>query len=148
MVERILTKFLNHTWNKHGFQPRFFFVYEVSDCTRQYNSIQSFERNAKNKHTWLYDHFLQQYDKETITENNTQIQHQNYPDLEEAGNQSSGDVSMTGIDDGDNGLEEETLAYKNSDHGTLTSNFLLGLGELINTTAEAICYVSEKQMKY
>lgn len=71
--------------------------------------------------------FLREYDIETVRENTTWTPHLNYPDLAEAGNPYSKDVSITDINDGDKGLVEETLAYKNFDHESLKSSFLLDL---------------------
>ena len=71
--------------------------------------------------------FLREYDIETVRENTTWTPHLNYPDLAEAGNPYSKDVSIPDINDGDKGLVEETLAYKNFDHESLKSRFLLDL---------------------
>ena len=71
-------------------------------------------------------------------DNVLEVEHENFNQDEVMSNkeQIEGDDNSEG--------EEETLIYKNFNHDLVVANFLLGLRENVNTTTEAISFVSEK----
>ena len=144
-ISQNFNKTLNHTWDKHGLRPGFFYKCEISDCTRRYTNIQSFRRHVKEKHVWFYDKHLRRYERGSLrhdilmpVDNVLEAEHENFNQDEVMCNeeQIEGDDNSEG--------EEEMLSYKNFNHDLVVANFLLGLRENFNTTTEAISFVSEK----
>ena len=144
-ISQNFNKTLNHTWDKHGLRPGFFYKCEISDCTRRYTNIQSFRRHVKEKHVWFYDKHLRRYERGSLrhdilmpVDNVLEAEHENFNQDEVMGNEEQ-------IEGDDNGKgEKEILSYKNFNHDLVVANFLLGLRENFNTTTEAMSFVSEK----
>ena len=144
-ISQNFNKALNHTWDKHGLRPGFFYRCEISDCTRRHTTIQSFRRYVKEKHVWFYDKYLRRYKRVSLrhdifmtVDDFLEAEHENFNQDEVMGNK----VQIEGDDNSEG--QEEILSYKNFNHDFVVANFFLGLRENFNTTTEAISFVSKE----
>ena len=93
-ISQNVKKNLNHTWDKHGLRPGFFYRCEISDCIRRYTNIQSFRRHVKAKHVWFYDKHLRRYERGSLrhdilmpVDNVLEVEHANFNQDEVMGNE-------------------------------------------------------------
>ena len=134
-------KTLKHVWDKHGLTAGFSYQCGVADCTRKFTNTQSYQRHARNKHTWFYNTHFKRYDKNTsisdpflLTAPNDQEDEDGTVDisLNDTVNNGSALTHNCDVDMWEGGSGEEALHYEDFNQDIIVGSFLLGLIENVN----------------
>ena len=56
-------RFLNHVWDKHSIEARFFFKCGISGCINVFRNQKSFRRHCQKKHFWFFERNMKKRNK-------------------------------------------------------------------------------------
>ena len=130
-------RFLAHVWDKHGFEPGFFYQCRINSCPQRYTSLRSYKKHVRTKHSLFHEKHMNNRRKKEHT----------------------GEGEETEIDDflSESNVEDNNyeIANENDENEPIDSDFdvdyenivaciLLELRENFKATTIATCFLSEK----